>query len=426
MAVKIISWNIQKFGAFGKLKTGPDDAPWVNGTLAAIACIVNSYNADILVIQEFRQAGAQNLPALQKFLEASGDTWSFDYVKGAFSQTKGSLIKGSANLEYTGKANSEGYAVLWKDGLLAAFTDVKMSTGQNGVGSKPGYINLVLAGSAPRYDFFAEVEIFADGKGYGNDTRFPVPGSRKVVFDLFTPDINKNVLRFENARRPCVIKVVSPQDGTVPVLIYHAPASAPASLYGSWACALAAQVGADSTTNVVLGGDFNLTTQSQFNTMLTLYNGLKLNNGTASKTRGNEFGFTRSQIQYQQPFVTPVSLVDDDSIYEHPRDVMFYRNTIKKPTSGVIDVVYDLQVSANAMTKAVINNSYVRTAISGVQGATDKDYQFPDVVLQDKDLMSAITAPFYGRSKAFGSTLAAAVFYRCFVSDHLPVYCQLG
>jgi hypothetical protein len=206
----------------------------------------------------------------------------------------------------------------------------------------------------------------------------------------------------------------------VPVVVYHAPADAPSCLYGALACALLAQVGQSSATNVILAGDFNLTTQTQFGTISMLYSGSALNNGTKNSTNTGEFGFARTQTQYQKMATAPAQLVDEGSTYEHPRDVLFYRNTIANPVSGVIDVVANLMAS-NAFSKAVFAEANIKASVLGALAATDATYQLPAVVRANANLVAAIKAPFAGTSTAFATALAATVFYRCFVSDHLPV-----
>jgi hypothetical protein len=418
----IIAWNIEKFGAFAKLKLGPGAETWINGTLAAIALVVNQYQADILVIQEFRKPGAAYLPRLQTFLNGDGTAWSFDYLPGAFKEfTSMSDVTNSSKLDYTARANTEGYAVFWKTDALTAFTDVKMSTGQNGDTTKNGYINLLLAGSGPAYAFDKDPEIVPDGKGFANPALFPAPDSKKIANSSHDPLVNNNVLQFATVRRPCWIKVNSSKySKPVPVIVYHAPADTPSCLYGALACGLLAQVGQSSSANVILAGDFNLTLESQFNTVSTVYSGLALNNGTKNKTNTGEFGFARTQTQYQKIAVRPAALVDEDGTYEHPRDVLFYRNTIANPLSGVIDVVANL-MAENTFSKAVFAEANIKAAVLGALASTDAAYQLPDLIRASAGLVAAVKAPFAGTSKAFATALAATVFYRCFVSDHLPV-----
>jgi hypothetical protein len=421
--VSVMAWNIERFGAFSSLKTGADGKS-ILGTLEAISIIVQGYGADVLVIQEFRKNGRVHLPALAAFLEnKTGVAWSFDYLPGAFKAwTALTDVKSIENLEYTGRANSEGYAVLWKDGSLTAIgaTSPKMSVGRNGDPSAHGYINLILRGANAAWKYDSVPPFRASSGDYEGPAGFPLPACIRVQNDNQNKFINFTILQFGNARRPCWIRVNTTKNAIVPVVVYHAPVSRPSCLYGAYACALTKAVGSDTTKHVVLAGDFNLTTESDFK---KLYDGEDLKNGTADTSGGSQYGYSRSQIQYQQVGVNPAALVDNNSIYEHPRDLLFYRDTLDIASSGVANVVADLQNDSKAMTNAIINAGYVKAAFKAAIDATDDDYRLPAVVRQNNNLMAALQAPFQSTApqKAFASTLAAATFYRCFISDHLPV-----
>jgi hypothetical protein len=391
--IRVLMWNIERFGAFDKWKKGPDDT-WIDGTLSAMALVLKHRQTDVLVIQEFRKAGEKYLKRLLKHL---GLGWSYDYLPGAFKQdTKGAGdINGFDTLQYSGQSQTEGYAVVWKGDVLAAFSkSARMSNG--------GFINLVLKGSAPGYDFKKDIKIFPNGKGFNGDTQFPiskgatlVAGDDALVASL-TPvlektrlqeklkssssssssnnsssDPNEKVLRFDVARRASIVNIkvsTGSNPATVPMIVYHAPAAAPSSIYGVMACALVAEVGASNQSAFVFGGDLNLTDKSHFATARLLYETvLKCTIGTTQGTRLDEGGFTRSQIQFKGAFSKASQFVKPDAVWEHARDILFHRG-LKVTESGVYDVVQELRNPSSELAEDIFTNDYVRRQVLGATG----------------------------------------------------------
>jgi hypothetical protein len=207
-------------------------------------------------------------------------------------------------------------------------------------------------------------------------------------------------------------------------VVYHAPVAPQSAVLGALACALIKEVGGDNTSKVVVGGDFNLTTQGQFKALSECYENLNMAGGTTSTLSTAEFGYMRTQVKFQQPFRKPPQLVAEDSTYEHPRDVFFFRHSFEEPWFNVFNVTAELMDADRPISKAIFNDKIIAEAVLGaIDGADGMDdaYRLPEIVRDDVNLIAQIKAPFVGTPKAFATSLAATVFYRCFISDHLPL-----
>jgi len=412
----VVIWNIEKFGAFSAWKAGADGSR-IDGTLAAIALIVNENEASILIIQEYRRNGEDNLKALCKHL---GGGWSYDYLPGAFNTT--GKIQSFNDLQYSGESRTEGYAVLWNGDILQPFSgpsDTKMSRGRNGDPNAPGYINLVAAGAGPSINSAKEYVILPDGKGFSATAEFPISAKGPTAVQGHTP----GMLRVDVARRASIIRVKGAA-GYVPVIAYHAPAAAPRSLYGALCCALIREVGADTNKKVIVGGDFNLTKLPDFVSVRQRYQGdLVCINGTKTDKPPLDDEFAASQIQYEGTFQQKGQLLGPGDIYEHARDIFFYRNGMAVAQSNVIDVVRILRSLDSSLTEKMLTNKSVINSVTSAAKATDGT-ALPQIVLQDPTLMKNLLSPFTGGLLSFSTPLSSAVFYRCFISDHLPLYCK--
>lgn len=425
---KVIIWNIEEFGNFTPLKKGPPGELWYLLTLNAIADIVNSQGADVLVIQEFRRSGRRYLPYLSYLLGADqGANWNFDYIPG-------SLVNNVADPEaddlgYTVTGNNEGYAVLWNEGAIDQLdaADDKLSAGENGNPDGAGFISLVLQGRpvalAP-----ANVPITV-GAGNFVQAKFPQSSSPPIVGlnrqsrsgQVYTDD---NVLLLTRVRRPCRVSV-----GGNPVVVYHAPNGDVSSFYGALACGAAEQLRNPDGGGAAVGGDFNITTAVQLAYGFSNFTGADMTAATAAEDHlPSTDGYQRTMVHYVKKGSQPPELVTAANTYGSPRDQVFYGNSLMNGDGGVVDVLTELTTANTAMAKALLGNLTISMTLDEAIGSQDARYQLPAVVTADQGLVNAIKAPFADNisddHRAFANKLAAATFYRLFVSDHLPLWVE--
>ena len=435
---RLVIWNVENFGSFTHLKKGPD-GDCILGTLYAIAQVVLSCNADIFVMQECRRRGRDYLEDLAGYL---GDDWSYDYLPGSIRDGVGA-IAGFNSLNYISDGNSEGYAVLWRgDDTLSPFAGdgvVKMSRGRDGDPDNDGYINLVSRGSDPEIIWDAPIPAIADDEGYNEQARFPRPSCRAFVNDTDDPvrqERNQRVFQWTLVRHPALIHVTD-GDGHVPVVVYHAPNGTNAPFYAGLAAALSAPMGEEIGDPVVFGGDMNLTTQNAFqNTHWNFFFNLHLQNGTAAPGADNdirEFGYRRTQVQYVYPaYSAHDGLIVNGRNYEHPRDILYSRH-LTNVQARVVDVLDQLQDEDSDLAQWMFyfpeeddfNPIADSVAAASAAGAPAR-YRLPHVVRTNAALVGQLQAPFAEDAdpRQLANRLAAATFYRLFISDHLPLYIQ--
>jgi hypothetical protein len=138
--INVLVWNIQDFGD-NALKRRGDYAPLCS-FIARVARIVN---ADIVALMELRPAGVARLDMLRAALSAAWPigqrNWYFDWIKGAINTNDNSgantNVTTSAQLDWDGNANLEGYALFWNDDPNKFAMQQAPTTLSNGVGPAP-------------------------------------------------------------------------------------------------------------------------------------------------------------------------------------------------------------------------------------------------------------------------------------------------
>ncbi len=425
---KVIIWNIEEFGGFTPLKKGPPGELWYLLTLNAIADIVNSQGADVLVIQEFRKPGRKYLPYLSYLLGADqGASWNFDYLPG--SVIRDSANPGQDKLDYTVRGNNEGYTVLWKGDVVdqLAVADAKLSAGENGQPGGAGFISLVLQGRP--VTLAPGTMPITVGTGALVDAKFPQSNSPPIVGTnrqtrSGTVYTDASVLLPRNVRRPCRIAV-----GGKPVVVYHAPNGDVSSFYGALACGAAEQLRNPNGEGAVVGGDFNIVSANQLAYGFSNFTTNNMQPATAAEQgRPSKDGYQRTMVHYVRKGSQPPALVAADATYGSPRDQAFYGESLMNGDGGVVDVVDALTTANSAMAKKLLSNVTIAMTLEEASNTTDARYQLPAIVRSDANLMTALNAPFAHNladdDRAFADKLAAAVFYRLFVSDHLPLWVE--
>ncbi|MBL4705453.1 MAG: endonuclease/exonuclease/phosphatase family protein [Flavobacteriales bacterium] len=417
--INTLVWNIRTFGAFERVQKG-DGNERVNATISGIGNVIAYSDVDIVVIQEFRFGGRNFLPRLAAFLdgEDGAGEWSYDYLPGASTGT--GAITGIGDLAYTSAGNQEGYAVLWRGDVLEPFA-TKVSVGQNGIAGNQGYISLVSLGAAPQFDYLQHRSITRLNNDFTPRLKVPTPWGFPVVNGAFA---NSFVLRDNLARLPCRINIRAADAGTpIDFIVWHATAKTPGCAYSVYCWDLIESLVNDNTKKTIVSGDFNLTTQNNFTQLGLVAGGMNLVNGTALPdiAANKEFGYYRTLVRYSIP-TRPASLATNAQCYEHPRDILFYRNNIDDVNSSVLDIVSLLQDADTGISRRLFYDTDIRDAV--VNAADEEDnYSFQDVVFTSATLPDEIKAPFENAvNKNYTNNLSATVYYRAMISDHLPIH----
>ncbi|MCK9636016.1 hypothetical protein V3O24_09740 [Methylobacter sp. Wu8] len=458
---KVIIWNVECFGNFNNLKKGPLGSNRIQGTLWAIAQVILAYQADVVVMQEFRAAGAVFLPGLQTYLDAGvpGTTWNFDYLPGSIRDTVApalNAVTNIADLDYISTGNSEGYAVFWKGTIpLLPFIspvpspDVKMSHGMNGVPANQGYINLITESHA-----YTEVDnaplpiqLINPPVPPNIPAGFPKPNSdvvgmtsTKRTRSHASVTYRREILQWKDVRRPCIIKIsaTTSSTGFIPIIAHHGPNGGMAPLYSVIAASLSPYFfgdgGAGAVLPVIYGGDLNTTTQNELYWSEQNLNWFNLASATgtystAPNTNLIRYGFTRSQTQYEYPaYAAGVGLITTGNNYESPRDILYHRDLTNVTPTGVIDVLADLQNAVSGLSIALFTppvvanplltslNQILADQVAGINSG----YWLPDAIKNDAAVLANLSVPFTAAG-ACPNILTAAILYRCFITDHLPL-----
>jgi len=286
--ISVMVWNIQNFGYKSTRYRG-------NYSLICqfIARVARRQKTDIIFILELKEAGVARLAQLQVALNnayltaAPAGNWFYDWIKSAFAAKLAPgpniNVNTAAQLDWTGPANHEGYAVLWNHNLakfrmLSARTNPGgASTQSNGVlpgilpaGVPAHALNLVQEGRPPAPDLMRTWAYKSAG--------FNPPGDIPAWNNLNFPNRWSNLLIRNSSRRPCYCTIevnmagAPPAEQTVvPILAYHAPsnsANLDAPPAGAQISAFSRQMyqtqdpAAPGTwinnERVIAGGDFNV------------------------------------------------------------------------------------------------------------------------------------------------------------------------
>lgn len=424
--INAVIWNVRTFGSYPNYRQG-------SAVVNFIANYANAFDLNVIVFQEVRKVALPQAAALRVFLNmVTRRQWHFDAIPGAVvtNTARGALT--AADLGFTQRSNYEGYMVFWEDGILAPLTS-QLSYGIDGThapGPNDHYISLVVDGANPKgiqvgdpnratVPPIVPIQPVVPGDGL-----FPGPNPAHIgtSFGAITP----GVLEWRSIRRPCVIRTA----GTHPTIIvaYHAPVSGMGPYYGALATGLGDWVqDAANFPNVIGGGDFNIIAPNElasgFDNFLFLDpRGVRTPNmAYGSMTVGGlSASMTRFTVNNQGwALLDPANPQD---CYGNPRDVGFYRlGTATYQDSGVHDILEDLMGDANGL-RSSIQDGRGRRIAAYIRQAINNGY-LPPVVRNNAAVLQGLSDVFRSVGPTpFPDKLTAAIFYRWFISDHLPLF----
>ncbi|MFP5262653.1 MAG: endonuclease/exonuclease/phosphatase family protein [Blastocatellia bacterium] len=286
--ISVMMWNVQNFG-FANNRFRGNYGP----VCRFIARAARQQNADIIFIQELKQNGVARLAQLQLALNnayataAPAGNWYYDSIKAAFAAGlaggPNTNVTTAAQLDWTGPANREGYAMFWnrnaaKFTMLAAPTIAgAANTQSNGVRPLPlpmgvpaHALSLVLQGRPPAPDPFSPWAYQSAG--------FNPPANIPAWNNLNFPNRWGIALVRNASRRPCYctidVNIAGPPPAAqriVPIMSYHAPSNSAnlnAPPAGTQISAFSRQMyqaqnpaaawGWINNARAIAGGDFNV------------------------------------------------------------------------------------------------------------------------------------------------------------------------
>jgi hypothetical protein len=417
---RIFMWNIENFGLFNKLKKGVFDVR-VEPILQFISTTVYTQEVNVLVIQEFRSQGIGLLVRIAAYLtEMYGVQWHFDWIPGAV-ETVGQPTS-ILDLGFDSRANTEGYAVLWQGDILTAF-DIKLSYGADNDQTQPGYISLSLEGMKPEFEDNVPIPIQVPDSGAATaQSGYPQSLTTPVNY---RPEKNRYILQWQHVRRPAVIKF-----GTIPILVYHSPNGNVSSYYGALAALLSREL-VESATNgtaSAIGGDFNIISDKQ----LTANEGYYLERSLVSQTvyRGDDYdpeyvkdGFLRTMVHYSKKG-NITQFCEEGHCLGSPRDLLFSGTNMTNANGYPLQVLDQLMDITSDLAIATFANENLIAMITDAINSPNPEFQLPSLVMESEQVLTDLQAPWYmdAGSRAFPTQVSAAAFYRCFISDHLPIF----
>lgn len=271
MPVTVLVWNLERLGD----KLAGD----LTGTAISqdlIAGLIADLGAHVVLIQELRSQGVLLLQAIVNRLNiiqpglGAGNAWQFDWIKGGLATAGAPVTYADTSFHVT---NSEGYAVLWKDGVVAPNGNRSAGAGHIGTAARAAagvlsHIDLCLDGrTLRRRNQAAEPRLGRWGAGT-SFSGFPTPAcgtaskpvrtaKRRFAARLWwvgDPHVQVQL----GSRRAVAITAVVPGAGgaTYDIVGYHAPNSKFATFYGPL-------VAINATTphpgQLTVAGDWNTT-----------------------------------------------------------------------------------------------------------------------------------------------------------------------
>lgn len=410
--VTAMIWNIEVFGNYPNFR---EDM----AVLEFTAQLMVRHQVDILVVQGMRQAGRNLLPSfVQALAQATGNRWSFDWLPGAIVTDAAPGAVTADDLGFVQRANNEGYCVVWRNNTLSPV--------QNAL-SANGHMSLAVNAVARQESDRQTPEIVAANPRAPHPAEFPAPsppqaGQARGAHPSYS-------LRWKNVRRPAYVLAATPTPTYI--VAYHAPVSGYGPVYGALASGLIDLVQDVQTyPAVVVGGDFNIIDafdlEEGFKTLLEVDPWQAPPGANMVAGSLNAHGdYTRSMVRFSVNGQGRALLNPNQPrlCYGNPRDEVFYRLPAGSyQASGVIDVLADL-MTPGGLTAQIQGIRPIQAAVNNAIA----NGRLPGIVQANAALMLSLQQVFAAQNPApFASKLAAAVFYKVFISDHLPVFIQFN
>lgn len=444
--LKIMVWNIRDMGVYGEKITIGEEVKkkWVSSVASFIKNIIKEYSLDILVIQELKSPGFSMMSTIVNWLDqkTGGQKWEFDIVEASVSEKaiggKNSPQTTDISIATLQKLDSviDCYGVIAKQGLMqkkAAYWHL----------SNKGYIQLCNQGKLvtaaypnesknyfkginsiePDGDYPAEVNFtnkdsttVADAAtivmarpAYRNNT---TEGNRYYHADI----ANEATDRY-TARRPAKLCLngIATNNKEIDLLVFHGPKPKDGedkiincAVNSANLCALLSEM---ENKNVILAGDFNIVNPQNITNIKGLYTNYNV------LTEKKEGGYQGSTVRY-----------NDSGTYEKgsPLDLMFAKFDgadfdYEKDSDGFADTVFDLPnelLNAPWFPVYIKNNSVQWLSLVKERF---KAQSLPGIIKPYESKIEAV----FANATNFPDANTLAVFYKTFISDHLPLLVTL-
>ncbi|MBX2830183.1 MAG: hypothetical protein KTR23_03240 [Rhodospirillales bacterium] len=424
--ITVLIWNVETFGQNPK-----HDENLARSSI--IGLMAKATGANIIIMQELKPGGIEWLPSTAAYLtNCTPVTWKHGWIPAGITEDidgtqRSSKKSRSEGLE--GVVNREGYAVLYVDGLLEQFTrhDTGIFADEEFADKKIGLCIQIVDWDAkkdraptimPTKNYLAGLKHALFPKA--GELLFTTAGKKGSLHsDTFlTGFLKSDYLLFYKVRRPAVIKV---KNGNAPifVLVYHAPSAGFGARMGtSLFCCLPQLHNIKVCPQVIAAGDLNITSTNEIDesAKAILTADPPFTRGTWNSSK-NEYD--SSMVHYATGLANKRTLLDKPAdvpqLLGSPRDVLFYR--LERGVFQESGVFNALDALVNTSLGAEIR------ADRAVQKYV-KNYNFPKVVENDPTVHTNFKALFDGNNSGnlnFPNLFNAALFYRIFVSDHLPL-----
>lgn len=427
---RIMAWNVEEFGAVKAARGN------YAGVVSFLDILLARLNVDVLVIEEFRQLGIPYLFQLRNTLDARGGDWYVDYLPGAVNIDNRPNLA-FADLAYTQAANSEGYAVLWRQGQIASIANGMSYRGSLHNPNIRSHLSLVTLGRRAQIDPEADVPIQIDaGGGNANHLGFPLPACANIssrpkrLRSGRSTNPRGTIFSMTLSRCPCYCQVNAAGGGQVPFVVYHAPNGDVSSFYGTLITGLAAPL--QGAGHAVVGGDFNIVAPAQVQHGFDNFTDAHANNMVAG-TQPVAGNYPSSMVKYVDNVFNPQNLIAANvkaQAQGQARDQLFYRLGAAPAHVGIADLIgmlrqgdpnYNANLATDVLASVNIRNM-VRNAIA--------NNRLPPLVRNSAaaiaDLRNTFTDPTTHPptppAAAFANYRTIAIFLNCFISDHLPLY----
>ncbi len=419
MAYTAVIWNIEEFGSHYSSFSQKDLVERLRRLL--VVQILKAVSADVMVIQELRFDGIKQLARLKSLL--GGGNWHFDWLPGA--QVVSGQLSTFDQLGFVGRANSEGYGVLWRDGKIDALNDSLLSAGLDTVNTSTApkkrahYIDVATSGKKLKFDKPLTVPIYFDATSDSETIGFPHSVCPQAVNNTMETRSggeygSDDAIQQElNSRRPCRVQMHVTDGRSVPLVVYHAPVGAQSSrspLYGTLiGCSVdPLQFANPNLADCVYAGDFNVVSDKD--------------QATLSKYLPT--------IGYTAVVYTPsmVHVFKDGAfrtgkgVFGSARDVAFTRAPNgQEPTTTIRDVLMNDIIANNGSIRQLVTDAMAVNTLTGTLFPALKAEKgwTQNVIDVATAYLNGVQDPNYPHGADIYT--AAAIVYTAFVSDHLPI-----
>lgn len=406
MAFTVLAWNLEQFGV--KFRNVGNLDPAVAEVLRCelVAAIAQAAQADVIVIQELRHAGVVVLETLTASVAAAcEDVRHFDWLPGA--------LTADDELGFDPVANSEGYAVIWREGALAALGAPALSAGVDSMNYDQygdHFITLVTHGQTLVFNNDEiPITFAADSNG---ELGFPPSTCPNVNSEYGLRSgvrlANDVIASRTHVRRPCAV-LLTPINGVeIPFVVYHAPVGQNGShsdYYGSLIGFASAQLQTDAA---IYAGDFNVVSErAQFNLWRRARAlGYDLDTYIQQGSEG-DIGPSPSVVHYENH--AGDGFRTGQQVFGSGRDYAF----VKTNGGDVSTIVINALVSLRG---ALGEKPDLRNAVNGAAAGLN-------TMVAGVRAGDVVQAYLNGQALPGGADehTALAIIYRDLVTDHLPV-----